>query len=124
MGNYLSRVMQKGAAIGQAIRLVQDNWQNVFTGLGTSRDKTQFGRFVHTLDSAGAMLLIGDQTGSPVARLRKSVGGTSQFIFESGGASSWRLTHTASDQWVLAKLAGVSVLTVNQSTSFAEWAAS
>jgi len=42
----LERVMAHGGAIWQALRLVQDNWQNVFTGLGTARDKTQYGRFV------------------------------------------------------------------------------
>lgn len=45
-GNYLSRVLEQGGALWNAVRLVQDNWQNVFTGLGTSRDKTQYGRFV------------------------------------------------------------------------------
>jgi len=44
--NYLSKVLDQGGALWGAVRLVQDNWQNVFTGLGTSRDKTQFGRFV------------------------------------------------------------------------------
>jgi len=45
--NYLSKVLDQGGAIWNGLRLVQDNWQNVFTGLGTARDKTQFGRFVN-----------------------------------------------------------------------------
>lgn len=45
-GNYLSKVLAQGEAVWGALRLVQDNWQNVFTGLGTSRDKTMYGRFV------------------------------------------------------------------------------
>jgi hypothetical protein len=44
--NHLDKILSKGGAIWEALRLVQDNWQNVFTGLGTARDKTQFGRFV------------------------------------------------------------------------------
>jgi len=43
---HLQRMLAKGGAVWQALRLVQDNWQNVFTGLGTSRDKTQYGSFV------------------------------------------------------------------------------
>lgn len=46
MGNYLSKMLKQGEAISGALRLVQDNWQNVFTGLGTSRDKTVYGQFV------------------------------------------------------------------------------
>jgi phage-related protein (TIGR01555 family) len=46
--NYLSKVLEQGSAVWGALRLVRsDNWQNVFTGLGTSRDKTQFGSFVN-----------------------------------------------------------------------------
>lgn len=42
----LSKVFAQGASLWQALRF--DNWQNVFTGLGTARDKNQFGRF-HSL---------------------------------------------------------------------------
>jgi hypothetical protein len=45
--NYLDKVLEQGGAIWNGLRLVQDNWQNVFTGLGTARDKTQYGRFVN-----------------------------------------------------------------------------
>ena len=44
--NYLSRTLEKGGAIWQTLGLIQDNWQNVLTGLGTSRDKTVYGNFV------------------------------------------------------------------------------
>lgn len=45
--NYLTKVLEQGSAVWGALRLVRsDNWQNVLTGLGTSRDKTVFGRFV------------------------------------------------------------------------------
>jgi len=44
--NYLSKTIAKGEAVWSALKLVQDNWQNVFTGLGTARDKTVFGSFV------------------------------------------------------------------------------
>jgi len=39
MANYLSRLFEQG------LSFVQDNWQNVMTGLGTARDKTVFGSF-------------------------------------------------------------------------------
>lgn len=42
MGNYLEALFVKGSEI--ATRL--DNWQNLVTGLGTSRDKTTHGSFV------------------------------------------------------------------------------
>jgi len=46
--NYLTKVLEQGSAVWGALRLVRsDNWQNVFTGLGTARDKTQFGSFVN-----------------------------------------------------------------------------
>ena len=48
--NHLTRVLAKGGAIWEALRLVQDNWQNVFTGLGTSRDKTQYGSFISLVE--------------------------------------------------------------------------
>lgn len=44
--NYLSKVLRQGGEIWGALSLVRDNWQNVLTGLGTSRDKTAYGRFV------------------------------------------------------------------------------
>lgn len=45
--NYLSKILDQGSAVWEGLRLVRsDNWQNVFTGLGTSRDKTQHGSFV------------------------------------------------------------------------------
>jgi phage-related protein (TIGR01555 family) len=44
--NRISKVLEQGGAIWKGLRLVRDNWQNVFTGLGTSRDKTVFGSFV------------------------------------------------------------------------------
>ncbi len=46
--NYLSHFLQQGSEIWGALRLARsDNWQNVFTGLGTARDKTVFGSFVN-----------------------------------------------------------------------------
>ncbi len=39
----MSKVFAQGAEIWRTLRF--DNWQNVFTGLGTARDKNQFGRF-------------------------------------------------------------------------------
>ena len=46
MGNYLSDSLKKGSELWQAVRLIRsDNWQNVMTGFGTTRDKTTYGRF-------------------------------------------------------------------------------
>lgn len=43
--HYLDTLFKVGEAIQGALRI--DNWQNLLTGLGTSRDKTVYGRFVH-----------------------------------------------------------------------------
>lgn len=43
--SYL-RTLAKGGTIWETLRNVQDNWQNVITGLGTARDKTVYGGFV------------------------------------------------------------------------------
>jgi len=43
--HYLDKLYSIGEAIQGALRI--DNWQNLLTGLGTSRDKTVYGRFVH-----------------------------------------------------------------------------
>jgi len=49
--NYLEKLVEQGNAVWQGLRLVRsDNWQNVFTGLGTARDKTQYGKFVSLSD--------------------------------------------------------------------------
>lgn len=42
--SYLSPLFKVGEAIRGALRI--DNWQNLLTGLGTSRDKTVYGRFL------------------------------------------------------------------------------
>lgn len=42
----MSKLLEHGNAVWNALRLVKDNWQNVFTGLGTARDKTEYGSFV------------------------------------------------------------------------------
>jgi len=42
--HYLDTLFRVGEAIQGALRI--DNWQNLLTGLGTSRDKTVYGRFV------------------------------------------------------------------------------
>jgi phage-related protein (TIGR01555 family) len=49
-GNYLSKVLAQGSSVWGALRLVQDNWQNVLTGLGTSRDKTVYGQFIRLVE--------------------------------------------------------------------------
>ncbi len=46
MANYLEKLQEQGEHVWSAIRLVRDNWQNLLTGLGTDRDKTQYGRFL------------------------------------------------------------------------------
>ncbi len=45
MANYLQSLIDQGDKIWSGIRLVKDSWQNVVTGLGTARDKTQYGEF-------------------------------------------------------------------------------
>lgn len=46
MSNYLSKVFKEGSEMWDNFR--RDGWQNVLTGLGTARDKTQYGAFVRT----------------------------------------------------------------------------
>lgn len=72
-GNYLDKVLAQGSAVWGALRLVQDNWQNVFTGLGTSRDKTTYGAFVRlgeVRDSELAALYHQNDTAKRVVALK------------------------------------------------------
>ena len=73
------------------------------------------------LTSSSPTLTVGDGTGSPILGIKRASAGNSQIIFQNVSANSWRLTHDSFDRFLISKLAGVAVLTIDQSTSLATW---
>ena len=75
------------------------------------------------LDSASPSLTIGDGTGTPSLIFNRDAAGASGILFLDGGTPSWTLTDNPADDFVIAKTGGSAVLTLDQATSLATWAA-